>query len=366
MRMKRVLLVALLHVLFDSRNLCLLGSVIRKDTTYNFKLPSTWLEAREHCRSHSGVLALLTQQSDVDLLDPYIYLSWIGLYKAADGDWKWSDGKSYENACYKWLLGCEDNNGDCAAANSTEGSKHQSQDCDDKLFFYCSNVDSTVTFVPMATTWENARNYCQQRHKDLVTLESGTTANDLSDDLFYIWTGLHRAQPGADWEWSIGRADYENWEEGNGPAEGDCVGLSNTENSMTNLDCNSTWPFYCYFDNLVLVKENKTWEEALEHCRAMDLVDPQRNDLISISGPLDHHTVWFRINKATTNEVWTGLRYLAHKWFWVDGTDVPYLNLPTCPDLGKHCGTVDRDNSTIPWIIRDCNEKRNFLCYKKY
>ena len=72
---------------------------------------------------------------------------------------------------------------------------------------------------------------------------------------------------------------------------------------MTNLDCNSTWPFYCYFDNLVLVKENKTWEEALEHCRAMDLVDPQRNDLISISGPLDHHTVWFRINKATTNEV---------------------------------------------------------------
>ena len=118
------------------------------------------------------------------------------------------------------------------------------------------------------------------------------------------------ARPGADWEWSIGRAGYENWEEGKPTAEGNCVGLSNTENIMTNLDCNSTWPFYCYSDNLVLVKENKTWEEALEHCRAMDLADPSlltsnnhRNDLISISGPLDQHTVWFRINEATTNEV---------------------------------------------------------------
>ena len=74
---------------------------------------------------------------------------------------------------------------------------------------------------------------------------------------------------------------------------------------MTILDCDSKWPFYCFQDNLVLVKEDKTWEEALEHCRAMDLTDPNnhRNDLISISGPLDQQTVWSKINEATSNEV---------------------------------------------------------------
>ena len=108
---------------------------------------------------------------------------------------------------------------------------------------------------------------------------------------------------GADWEWNNGRADYKNWEEGKPTVDGDCVGLSNTENNMANLDCDTLWPFYCYSDNLVLVKEDKTWEEALEHCRAMDSADPLRNDLISLSGPSDLHTVWSRVNEATTNEV---------------------------------------------------------------
>ncbi|KAK0141240.1 hypothetical protein N1851_021754 [Merluccius polli] len=141
---------------------------------------------------------------------------------------------------------------------------------------------------------------------------------------------------------SIGNSHYENWEEGKPTEDGECVGISNTDMRMTNLNCTSAWPFYCFTDNLVLVKENKTWEEALEQCRAMDLADPSllcfknhSNDLISISNHSDQLTVW------------TGLRYLAHSWFWVDGSDVPYQDLPHCPDRGQYCGTLVRDNSTI-------------------
>ena len=73
-----------------------------------------------HNRSASGDLALLTQQSDVDLLDPCIYLSWIGLYKTGN-TWRWSDGTGYVNSGSKWVFGSKDTNGYCAAANSTEG-----------------------------------------------------------------------------------------------------------------------------------------------------------------------------------------------------------------------------------------------------
>ena len=110
---------------------------------------------------------------------------------------------------------------------------------------------------------------------------------------------------------SAGKAtNYVDWAEGQPTADGDCVGISNKDKKMANLDCDTLWPFYCLQDNLVLVKEDKTWEEALEHCRAMDLADPSlltsnnhRNDLISISGPLDQHTVWSKISGASTNEV---------------------------------------------------------------
>ncbi|CAL8243636.1 unnamed protein product [Lota lota] len=308
--MKRVLLVTLLNVLYHSTHVCVLGSVVTKYITYDL-YPSTWQAARENCRYllRSGDLALLTQQSDNDLLNPYLYLSWIGLYK--DGSkWKWSDGSAHLYNSYEWTY-VKDQWGDCAVIDSKK-KKFQRESCDDKLFFYCSDVDMTITFVMLAKTWVNAQTYCQNNHNDLVTLKWMGDFSDLpAHNLFYIWTGLHRAKPDGDWTSSIGKAtNYENWAEGKPTEDGDCVGISNTDKKMTNFDCKSLFPFYCLQDNLVLVKEKKTWEEALEHCRTMDLADPSllhfnqpRNDLISISDQSDQHIVWSRINEATTNEV---------------------------------------------------------------
>ncbi|KAJ3592884.1 hypothetical protein NHX12_005222 [Muraenolepis orangiensis] len=129
----------------------------------------------------------------------------------------------------------------------------------------------------------------------------------------YLWRRPDK-NAGGDWVGSSGTAAYENWAQGKPSGDGNCVGISTTDRKMANFDCASTWPSYCSISNLVLV--------------------------------------------------WTGLRYLSHKWFWVDGTEVPYQDLPHCPDLGHYCGTLVRDNSTIDWKIRNCSEKRNFLCYK--
>ena len=40
--------------------------------------------------------------------------------------------------------------------------------------------------------------------------------------------------------------------------------------------CDKRKAFICHEETLVLVKERKTWEEALEHCRALEAVDPSK------------------------------------------------------------------------------------------
>ncbi|XP_059927532.1 uncharacterized protein LOC132472095 [Gadus macrocephalus] len=353
----------LLNLLFLSSLECVLGSVVRQHSHYNSYYYYTWTNAEANCRSRS--MALLTQQFEFDKSDitTVTYHTWIGL-KGQGGQARWSDGTYYNDPP-------EISQYETCAYLTSPSHAIAFGSCHYNFFFYCKKSGpshSSIVFVPRALKWEDAETYCRDNYIDLVLLKDEDRFDDLpNDDLFYIWTGIHRSN-GGDWKSSTGLPIDENWKPGQPTANGDCVATSNKDMKMINLDCDTLWPFYCFQDNLVLVKEDKTWEEALEHCRAMDLTDPNnhRNDLISISGPLDQQIVWTKIDEAITNEIWTGLRYFVHEWFWVDGTDVPYQDLPSCPVQGQYCGTLVRDNSTIPWNIRDCNEKRNFLCYKKY
>lgn len=152
----------------------------------------------------------------------------------------------------------------------------------------------------------------------------------------------------------------------------------------------------CYDENLILVKENKTWEDALEQGRSLDTMDTDdpassywihSYDLSSLITPDDHTTA----QEATTDEVgqfhahicvgerlylygiymylfaycwqvWTGLCNLAGEWLWVGGEQVQYEDLPNCPTNG-FCGVFEK-NSTEPFAITNCQQKRNFLCYR--
>ena len=61
---------------------------------------------------------------------------------------------------------------------------------------------------------------------------------------------------------------------------------------------------------LVLVKENKTWEQALEHCRDMavdsslsDQHHDHRYDLVSLRSEEEHRHARDIVQEASTNEV---------------------------------------------------------------
>lgn len=66
---------------------------------------------------------------------------------------------------------------------------------------------------------------------------------------------------------------------------------------MSTQDCNARFPFVCLRENLLLVRENKTWEEALEHCRASGY------ELLSVQPGEDHRTVMDYVNEAETDMV---------------------------------------------------------------
>ncbi|KAF7643116.1 hypothetical protein LDENG_00242840 [Lucifuga dentata] len=68
----------------------------------------------------------------------------------------------------------------------------------------------------------------------------------------------------------------------------------------------------CYDETLVLVQENKTWEEALQHCRSLEAVDSSkaateyqnhRYDLVSLLTQDDHDYAREKAQEATTDEV---------------------------------------------------------------
>ncbi|KAI4830030.1 hypothetical protein KUCAC02_001684 [Chaenocephalus aceratus] len=119
---------------------------------------------------------------------------------------------------------------------------------------------------------------------------------------------------------------------------------------MAAQNCSDRFPFVCIRDNLVLVKENKTWREALDHCRALNSPYNSniRFELVSVQ-PEDHNNVMNKVKEGDTEEVWAGLRFLAGHWVWVNGG----------------CGVLSK-NGTGRVEITDCTEKRNFLCYSSY
>ncbi|XP_019213809.1 lymphocyte antigen 75-like isoform X1 [Oreochromis niloticus] len=218
------------------------------------------------------------------------------------------------------------------------------------------------------TTWENAQAFCREHHTGLVTIR-----NEQENGIFsgYGWIGLYRKSGSSIWKWSTGDelANYTNWDANEPQTDTDCAYKSSDKWRTNRCDVNHS--FMCY-DDLILVKENKTWEEALVHCRSLDggnTEDPASSywnysyDLATLITPYDHTYAREKVQEATTDEVWTGLCNPAGEWLWVSGEQMQYKNIPSCPTNG-FCGVLEK-RGTTSFQIKDCKLRRNFFCYKR-
>nr|XP_055033506.1 lymphocyte antigen 75-like [Misgurnus anguillicaudatus] len=214
-------------------------------------------------------------------------------------------------------------------------------------------------------TWTQAQSYCRVYYYDLSSLDSREEIAALSaistSTLFilnpFIWVGL-RLISANNWQWSNGaNSSFIIWAPGepNEPGGDICAAYKN--GSLYDFPCTDSYSYYCYkWDpKLIVVKENKSWEDALQYCRT------HHTDLASL--PTKFHLMQAKEATADTSSVWTGLRFMARSWFWLSGESLGYVSaqLPACPAKNIYCGSLNLKAQS--WEIRDCMEELNFVCY---
>ncbi|XP_029626202.1 macrophage mannose receptor 1-like isoform X2 [Salmo trutta] len=245
-----------------------------------------------------------------------------------------------------------------------------------------SSLPHQFHFVNMTETWTEAQSFCRQNYTDLATIDDDMAdMKKLNNTVSASWSGsawiglyLSRfIQPAVGiintslgvWSDQSG-SSYRNWDS-NEPNWGDDVDFCaevTFSGKWNDAGCNFSKNFICYDDELVLVSENKTWSEALWHCRDLDM------ELVSAHNQSIQHWVQQRAKMASSLFVWLGLRYTCTLdfWFWVNGEESCYHNWAngegynTSKEQCGNTGAIQRDGGQ--WVGKAENERFNFICSK--
>uniref|UniRef100_A0A4W6FYI6 C-type lectin domain-containing protein n=1 Tax=Lates calcarifer TaxID=8187 RepID=A0A4W6FYI6_LATCA len=182
------------------------------------------------------------------------------------------------------------------------------------LFVQLSYQHRRYVSVSDRMNWVEAQTYCRKHHNDLATFNNKYeigAIKDMCNFHFRCWIGLQRNEDHYDvWHWSGDETTFRNWNvelnESNNLGNKNCVALGAT--NWFAMPCDEKKAIMCY-DEINLIVVNKTWEEALEHCRGLD-VEPTSN--------------------AQTEQVWMGLLFMAGHWLWINGIPLQGCTVEQC------------------------------------
>ncbi|KAL3999920.1 suppressor of cytokine signaling 3 [Sarotherodon galilaeus] len=218
------------------------------------------------------------------------------------------------------------------------------------LFPVCGHL-LNVTFynAPYKKDWAGALAYCREHHTDLVQIRTAEENNVLQ---YSGWIGLSRKDATSPWKWSRGGeiAIFTPWDSGEPNTDENCVNRKD-DGKWESKKCDEKRAFL-YYD-----------EKSLDGVGREDPASSYWNhdyDLVTLITPKDYTTARKTAQEATTDEVWTGLCNLAGEWLWVGGEEMQYEDIPKCPTEGL-CGVLEK-NGTAAYGIRNCQQKRNFIC----
>uniref|UniRef100_A0A3B3TZB0 C-type lectin domain-containing protein n=1 Tax=Poecilia latipinna TaxID=48699 RepID=A0A3B3TZB0_9TELE len=215
-------------------------------------------------------------------------------------------------------------------------------------------------------TWQKAQIYCRENHTDMISgskqLQDARSANVLNSvgNKTHVHFGLFRDA----WKWSDGSSfSFRYWHKGfnnQQPNSGQCAMFKfNDKGRWRNENCMAKKHFIY---NVILIKENKTWEDALTYCR------DHHHDLVTITNMDDQRWIQEKVKEASTDYVWMGLRYTCtlDLWFWVSDDVVRYKNwaLDGQMDDCDMSGAMET-RGKHQWFKRNDDEMLNFICSKK-
>ncbi|KAL1272036.1 hypothetical protein QQF64_031052 [Cirrhinus molitorella] len=337
----------------------------------------TWTEAQRYCREKYTDLATADNMKDMNELnksvnDSSVEFVWIGLQKTGQDEWQWSTG---EPALYlNWLTGQPEGRDICAMMKN---GKWEDLPCSDNRHFICNNTNTGPVFVNQTVNWTEAQNYCRKNHSDLVSVQNQNenqqvekiiSDRKLPEELSQVWIGLFRVRDS--WQWSDqSNSSFRYWKsrEPNNYQYGEnCTAAElNPQGQWHDMSCNFQYSFVCYEDpELILIKENLMWSEALRYCRQNHV------DLVSVHSEEIQRRVMNVVKWPSTEAVWLGLRHSCTVgiWFWVSGETVCYQNwAPGNGTSEEDCETAVRSGAVQSggaqrWISRPETDKLNFIC----
>ncbi|KAJ3598007.1 hypothetical protein NHX12_001522 [Muraenolepis orangiensis] len=156
--------------------------------------------------------------------------------------------------------------------------------------FYCSPETRYPNKHYQPTNWSTAQNICQEHGGEL------STVTNITFDTYNMigWVGLHK-DPYGIWRWTDEPSNFFNWERGE-PIDTDCGVSEVGHKGWFGIGCHRSCHFVCYGDNLVMVREQRTWEEARQHCLDLGV----EYDLLS--SQYDHKHASRQVQEAVTNE----------------------------------------------------------------
>lgn len=255
------------------------------------------------------------------------------------------------------------------------------------LLLSLSGTYGKYVYVPISGTRSEVQMFCQRDFTELAPINNVADINRIEKlgirpDLD-IWIGLERDSMDRDkWFWSGGgEASTFFW------ADTQPNSLQETYVLMKNnkwhvADGLKRTHYLCY--NVIVVREAKTWEEALEHCRL------HHRDLASVASETEQLLIQRELQKYDdATQVWTGLRFFPGGWLWVDNQTLEYEawgqgGRPECPEVKLKCATFrvmeGSDSSTnivntligvnggidgkiSVWEAHDCEKRLPFICY---
>ncbi|XP_056618357.1 macrophage mannose receptor 1 [Triplophysa dalaica] len=371
---------------------------------YHFiNVNKNWTEAQSFCQAMYTDLATVNNRDEMNSLHKNIsdvsQDMYIGLYRSQVFKWHCSvtdgffsgGGSVFEN----WKPTISDGNHEGCAVMENNG-KWINDSCDSQRQFVCFNATATEKYILIEEnkSWREAQEYCRTFHTDLACPKVSSENQDIKNTAKKeVWIGLFKDS----WSWSNqSNTSFRFWNssQSNSVSKGlDCASVMVNQSGRWNeVSCNVSLPFICHGDlksqpttepvtlpaggqnlntspsapsyNLILVKENLTWMEAVSYCRKHHV------DLVSIHSQEPQDRTARKATESNTSYVWMGLRYTCnfHFWFWINNREMGcYQNW--APGHGPHgfeeCGLSGAMESTggHRWVGRPGSDKLNFICY---
>ncbi|XP_067378787.1 macrophage mannose receptor 1-like [Channa argus] len=341
---------------------------------YHFiKENKTWDEAQKYCKENYTDLATVSNMTDMKRLINSIESqdeAWIGLHSypgKKNRTWYWSlPGVEYMENKDDWGKGQpDDNQGHFENCALLIDRKWHDFPCTDSYKFICYNEtnqsNKTCHVISDKLSWSQAQSYCRVNHTDLI--RGLDQLDHCAESGSYMWIGLFRDT----WRWSDGSSfSFRYWESlstndlVDGQGDKKCATtVLNRAGKWSFDDCNNTKPFICYSE-FFLIKQNKTWVEALNYCRE------NHHDLVSITNLDEQSWVQERAKNASSLYVWLGLHYSCTLdfWFWVNDNRVNYTNwAPNKNSDDCDMSAAMEKAGQNQWFKQPDNKRFNFICF---